>query len=488
MSSPQLAEIDWREVPAGAFTMGSDPAAAFPPDPDEAPRHRVTCPAYRIGRTPVTNEEYAVYVAACGHPAPSHWPGGAIPAGRELHPVTYVSWYDAVAFCRWAGGFLPSEAQWERAARGNDDRLWPWGDDLPTAERAVFGTTDTAVVGSHPRGIGPFGALDLAGNAWEWTTSALRPYPYDPGDGREDAVDSEPRVVRGGAFIHGPGEVRCSSRHGMVPGAVDHYVGFRLAASSGAPLALAMEMVDVPEGDVVLGNDARPSVGPCPPDEAPQRTLSLPSVELSTTVVTNAQYATFVGKTGHPAPPHWPGGVPPEALAEHPVTHVDWFDARTFCDWAGGRLPTEAEWEKGARGADGRLYPWGNDDPRPREVVLNQHELPALANFGNGPKRGVTTPVTAHPAGASPYGLLDTAGNVWEWVSSVYAPYPYDAGDGREDMESGAPRALRGGSYASPGPQHVRCASRSRSAPGRRSPHIGFRVARDMSQVERNNR
>jgi formylglycine-generating enzyme required for sulfatase activity len=472
LSAP--ATIEWREIPSGAFAMGSDPAAAFAPDADEAPRHRVRCAPFRIGRTPVTNAQYAAFVDACGYRSPSHWPDGVIPAGRELHPVTYVSWQDAVAFCRWAGGSLPSEAQWERAARGDDGRAWPWGDEAPTAERAAFGTTDTAPVGSHPRGAGPFGALDLAGNAWEWTTSALRPYPYDPEDGREVALGGEPRVVRGGAYIHGPGEVRSSYRHGMVPGAVDHYVGFRLVAQSADRLTLAIETVEVPEGDVVLGNDPRPAAGLSMPDEAPQHIVCLASLLMAATPVTNAQYAEFVAATGHPVPPHWFEGTSPEELAEHPVTHVDWHDARDFCRWAGARLPTEAEWEKAVRGSDARVYPWGNDEP-----------LPAFANVGGGPKHGRTTVVTAHPAGASPYGLLDAAGNVWEWVSSVYAPYPYDQGDGREDPEPGAPRALRGGSYASPGPQHVRCAARSSSAPGRRSPHIGFRAARDISPTER---
>jgi alkanesulfonate monooxygenase SsuD/methylene tetrahydromethanopterin reductase-like flavin-dependent oxidoreductase (luciferase family) len=86
----------------------------------------------------VTNAEYRLFVEATARRAPSHWPGGTIPEGRELHPVTYVSWPDAAAFCRWAGGFLPSEAQWERAARGHDRRVWPWGDESPTPERATF--------------------------------------------------------------------------------------------------------------------------------------------------------------------------------------------------------------------------------------------------------------------------------------------------------------------------------------------------------------
>ena len=491
-----MSGIAWYEVPAGPFTMGSDPAAEFAPDPDEAPAHRVVVPSFRLGRTPVTNAEYLAFASATGHPPLSHWPGGTIPAGWEHHPVTYVSWADAAAFCRWAGGRLPREAEWERAARGDDGRTWPWGDGPPTAERAVFAGADTAPVGSCPAGASPFGALDLAGNVWEWTASALRPYPYLAEDGREDAGLDGPRVVRGGSFIHGPGEIRCSYRHGMLPGVVDHYVGFRLAADPGALLKLDAAMVDVPSGEVLLGNDPRPAAGPAAPDEAPQHEVSIAAVSLSTTPVTNELYRTFVLDAGRAPPPHWRGGTMPDELAEHPVTHVDWHDAAAFCRWAGGRLPTEAEWEKAARGTDGRLYPWGNDQPQPQgfvlnqhkllerprgttqEFVLNQHNLLPRANFGGGAKYGRTTAVGAHAGGASPYGLLDMAGNVWEWVSSVYAAYPYDPDDGREDPGSGPARVLRGGSFASPTSRNLRCAARSRSAPGRRSPHIGFRVAR----------
>ena len=448
--------------------MGSDPAAEYAPDPDEAPRHRVSVGAFAIGRTQVTNAEYAVFFAASGHRAPSHWPGGEPPADREHHPVTYVSWEDARAFCVWAGGFLPTEAEWERAARGDDDRAWPWGNDAPAVDRATFAATETSTVGLHLAGASPFGALDLAGNAWEWTASAYRDYPYDADEGREGEESPELRVVRGGAYSHGPGEIRCSYRHGMLPGAVDHYVGFRFACSPDARLALDLALVAVPVGDVLLGNDPRPSAGVALPDEAPRQTRNLPSFELAATPVTNLQYLDFVRATGHPAPPHWAGGAIPKGLEQHPVTYVDWLDASAYCRWAGSRLPTEAEWEKGARGADGRLYPWGESEPDG-----------SLANFAGGSKLGSTTGVTEHSDGASPYGLLDVAGNVWEWVSTAYSPYPYRADDGREDPESDSPRVLRGGSFASMRSSFVRCASRSRSAPGRRSAHIGFRVARD---------
>ena len=358
-SSNDTPELEWREVPGGGFTMGANPADEYAPEPDEAPRHRVRCTAFRIGRTPVTNQQYRSFVAATRHPAPSNWPGGAIPAGRELHPVTYVDFDDAAAFCRYVGGRLPTEAEWERAARGDDGRTWPWGEAEPHAGRARFGTTDTSPVGLHPLGESPFGALDLAGNAWEWTASAFRPYPYEAGDGRENPTSPEPRVVRGGAYSHGAGEIRCSYRHGMLPGAVDHYVGLRLVVPVGASVRLGIDMVDVPTGDVLLGNDPHASAGPALADEAPQHVVQVSSALLGMTPVTNAQYLEFVQAVGHPPPPHWLGGAPPDGLSEHPVTFVDWFDAVAYCRFVGARLPTEAEWEKGARGTDARALPVG---------------------------------------------------------------------------------------------------------------------------------
>ena len=173
----------------------------------------------------------------------------------------------------------------------------------------------------------------------------------------------------------------------MLPGAVDHYVGFRLATSPGARLALELDMVDVPAGDALLGNDPRV---PAAPDELPRHEVVVDAVSLSATAVTNRQYEAFVHATGHPPPPHWPGGAMPAALDAHPVTYVDWLDATAFSRWLGGRLPTEAEWEKASRGTDGRLYPWGDDDPA------------GLANYGAGLKHGRTSPAGAHPERRQP--------------------------------------------------------------------------------------
>ncbi len=330
-------------------------------------------------------------------------------------PLTYVSRADAEEFCAANGVRLPTELEWEAAARGGDDRLWPWGDELPDATRATFarGIGGPSRPGLHPAGAAPCGALDLAGNVWEWTA-----------DG----------AARGGSYLSGLGELCCSARFPVHPEARDPYVGFRVVAV--AP-ARGFDWVEVPAGEYVIGRDA---------GESRQRQVELNGFELTRTPVTNAQYGRFVAEGVAPEPPHWP------APGDHPVAFVDWHEASAFCTWSGGRLPTEAEWEKAARGTDGRSYPWGDEEDEVRATV------------GGGMKHGTTSPVGSHPDGASPYGLLDMAGNVWEWTATEYPP---------------GQRVLRGGSFASPGLAWARCTMRSHSRPARRQAHIGFRVARD---------
>jgi formylglycine-generating enzyme required for sulfatase activity len=464
---------NWITIPAGPFRMGSDPAGDVVPYENETPQHRVHVDAFQLARTHVTNAQYAAFVSASGHAMPGHGLNGRIPAGLADHPVTYVNWYDVLAFCQWAGVRLPTEAEWEKAARSEDARIWPWGNQPPDAHRCNFNNRllTNSPVDQFPLGASLYGVLDLAGNAWEWTNSIAREYPYDAHDGRENPTGGESRVVRGGSYIHGARDVRAADRHAFVPDTQDEYIGFRVARTSASePAPLSFEWVDIPAGEFRMGNDPRRFHDLALPNECPFQSISLSEFSITQTPVTNAEYEPFVRAADYPAPGHWINHDVPPGKENHPVTNVSWDNAQAFCQWADVRLLTEAEWEKAARGlssGDGRVYPWGNEIPQP-----------PCANYGQDPKIHATTPVDQFPTGASSYGVLDMAGNVWEWTGSVLADYPYRMDDGREDLTSRARRVLRGGSFYSPSESYIRCASRSSSYPQRQRDHIGFRVAK----------
>lgn len=230
-------KLELVRIPAGAFLMGSDRDKDPLADVDEFPQHRVSLPDFYISRMLITNAHYAVFVRATGHAAPRHWKDGEVPLDRVDHPVTYVLWDDARDFCDWLSREtgqlvrLPTEAEWEKAARGTDGRCYPWGEDAPTEALCNFGgkVDSTTPVGDYaPQGDSPYGCSDMAGNVLEWTQSLYKPYPYDPQDGREDLKSSGPRVLRGGSFSLNRHFARCAFRNGGSPSYFSNFFGFRV--------------------------------------------------------------------------------------------------------------------------------------------------------------------------------------------------------------------------------------------------------------------
>lgn len=262
-------------IPGGDYTIGSDSGPS-----DESPVHVVALAPFLIDRYEVTNTQYAEFLNSLGiEPLEDGDSGGldedvfspedralflegsegaespnllvalddensriAVEDGRfvaasgyENHPVAETSWRGARDFAEWRGVRLPTEVEWEAAARGLDGRTYPWGEESVTQERAVINTGEPVPVGSVPDGATSEGVLDMAGNLAEWTSSLYRPYPYDPEDGREDPDDPGERVTRGGdAYFSDDDDFRGAARTGFsrVPGRGHRHIGFRCARSA----------------------------------------------------------------------------------------------------------------------------------------------------------------------------------------------------------------------------------------------------------------
>ena len=244
-----------------------------------------------------------------------------------------------------------------------------------------------------------------------------------------------------------------------------------------------VEMMPVPAGEFLMGStDADPKAGD---DEKVQHPVYLDAFWMDRTEVTNARYVQFLNSLGEHAGAcgghdcvetrvedtyshilEMDGHYSVERGFEaHPATQVSWYGAQAYCAWAGARLPTEAEWEKAARGTDGRLYPWGN-------------EAPDCEKAQYGDCGGATVPVGGRLAGASPYGVLDMAGNVWEWVGDWYDPGYYSVSPERNPQgpDSGVRRVFRGGSWGYL-PAFLRAADRARNRPTYAGFNVGFRCA-----------
>lgn len=236
-------------VPAGPFTMGTDLDRA---DVQDKPAHRVVLKAYSIDKYPVTNAQYARFVAATGHRPPLNWKNGRIPHGELLYPVTMVTWYDASAYAKWAHKRLPTEAEFEKAGRGSDGRRWPWGDKMePDRLNTYYNVGSASKVGSFPRGASTYGVTDLAGNVDEWTADDFLPYagskaPHELFQGKvpvagtaqdremkiseQQVVNRNYKVLRGGSWKSDPFSTSLFHRDYSFANYASDFYGFRCAS------------------------------------------------------------------------------------------------------------------------------------------------------------------------------------------------------------------------------------------------------------------
>ena len=266
-------------IAGGTYTIGS-PANHPLANQAAMPEHRVTLKPFKIDRTEVTNAQFAEFLNALPVKPSGTALGGKVGPGNiappdhalflefssrpspytivdlddaealigvrngrfapnpgfENHPVTETTWAGALAYCKWRGSRLPTEVEWEAAARGTAGRTFPWGDAMPTTDLAVINrqSGDTVVVGSRPRGATPEGLLDMAGSLLEWTSTLDRPYPYRADDGREDVTVPGERIVRGGNYVFDDAAERLTTWNRTVswrnPATGHRQIGFRCAA------------------------------------------------------------------------------------------------------------------------------------------------------------------------------------------------------------------------------------------------------------------
>jgi formylglycine-generating enzyme required for sulfatase activity len=223
----EISEVPMIAIPAGEFTMGNDSG-----DGDETPAHKVSVDAFEIDKFEVTNEQFRVFVDQTGHVSTAEKAGESATwrtyaEGKPNHPVVLVSWNDAVAYCEWAGKRLPTEAEWEKAARGPEGFIYPWGNEWATgkANTEESGYRGTTIVGSFPDGASPYGLMDMAGNVSEWTSDWYEAYPGSTCT--SGYFGKKYRVIRGGGWFSDAHLVRTTERSCSTVDLHNDDVGFR---------------------------------------------------------------------------------------------------------------------------------------------------------------------------------------------------------------------------------------------------------------------
>ncbi len=495
---------------------------------DPGGTHVIFLDAFYIDKFEVTNSAYRACVdaGACKRPKEINSATREFYYARDpffdQYPVINVDWQMADTFCKWRGVRLPTEAEWEKAARGTDGQLYPSGNFTdPTHANILMSVQDTTKVGSYEKGKSPYGAYDMQGNVSEWVADwyseeyRRNPPAINP-QGPEAGVI---RIIKGDAwyFERDKGYSSIGGVFEAHPNTFTNHTGFRCAQSADessaneetTPLTSGtqstadtgptsppreirdsqnVQMMLVPEGEFTMGSMAEDALTECMKvfndcpldwykDEEPPHIVYLDAFYMDKYEVTNAFYKVCE-EAGACTPPHQPTSYThssyygnPEFNA-HPVIFVDWNQANAYCKWRGAQLPTEAQWEKAARGADGRTYPWGEG------LDCTQ------ANYWrkDGGCIGDVTVVGNYESGKSPYGIYDLAGNVWEWTADWHSDTYYQNSPISNPLgpAQGLHRVLRGGGFYYD-PHGVRVFSRGPGGPDSTYFDIGFRCAKDAT-------
>ena len=452
-----------------------------------------TIKPFWMDATEVTVGQFKKFVAEAKHLSPGVTLRGNLwwkinkYSPTDNHPMIYVSWSDATAYAAWAGKRLPTESEWEFAARGGlEGKRYPWGNDESLAgDYANYGGTSgrdkwkyTAPVGSFKSN--GYGLHDMAGNVWEWCDDW---YDSDQG-GRIRQIR---KVLRGGSWLSKTllyaDSLRVASRRD--DNSLNKYdnLGFRCVSGSdftsgtsvggdftseeGAPLPLAgnqgviewekdnSQMALIPAGSFEMGDHLDGM------SNAPVHRVELDEFYMDSREVTVGQFREFVNQSGY-SYNRWNDVAKYSPGDWYPMVYVNWNDATAYAKWAGKRLPTEAEWEYAARGGlVGKRYPWGDQMDHARVEAWPD------GFFG-------TAPVGSF--GANGYGLYDVAGNVWEWCQDWYGENYYSSSPVKNPLgpDTGSMRVLRGG-YWDSATNHLRVANRNFYLPNSRRSVYGFR-------------
>ena len=463
------------EIPGGTFRMGDLGGVGFS---TELPVHNVTVSPFRIGKHEVMFSQWDVCVADGGC---SHSPGDS-GFGRGNRPVINVSWDDIQEFIVWLnartdGGYrLPTESEWEYAARAGSGSLYSWGGEIGVNRANCDGcgsewdNTETAPVGSFPANA--WGLHDMHGNVNEWVEDCWNGnYDGAPNDGSARlSGDCGRPVVRGAAWDTNPRNLRSSYRLRLYHSTRLNNLGFRLARTDVARLVaeLEEEMVEIPGGTFRMGEDLS---GGGSSDESPVHSVTVPSFRIGKHEVTFSQWDVCVADGGCS---HSPGDEG-FGRGNRPVIYVSWDDIQEFIAWlnartdGGYRLPTESEWEYATRAGSESEYSWGDG------IGINRANCLSCGSQWDGDR---TAPVGSFPANA--WGLHDIHGNVWEWVEDCWnGNYNGAPNDGSAWLTGTCSlRMRRGGSWRA-SPRGLRSSDRFWSDRSGRNANLGFRVARD---------